>query len=105
MEGIKAYSLTRTIFLEKDRGFRKHYSKEKKDIDDSVQRTNSGGISYIDVVAVGKQEYDRFLKKNGLDYDKCKDKAILVDTHTEYVKVDGKESYAKYKFMIIKRVT
>lgn len=104
MEGIKAYSLTRTIFLEKKtEDLEKHYSKEKKDIDDSVQRTNSGGISYIDVVAVGKQEYDRFLKKNGLDYDKCKDKAILVDTYTEYVKVDGKESYAKYKIYDYKK--
>ncbi len=54
---------------------------------------------------MGKQEYDRFLKKNGLDYDKCKDKAILVDTHTEYVKVDGKSHMLSIKFMIIKRVT
>lgn len=104
MDGIKEYSLTRTVLLDvKTEELEKHYSKEKKDIDETVQRTNSGGIAYIEVVAMGKQEYERFLKKNGLEYEKCKDKAILVDTYTEYVRKDGKESYAKYKIYDYKK--
>lgn len=104
MEGIKSYSLIRNVLLEvKIEDLDKHFSKEKKEIDESVQRTNSGGISYIEVVSMGKQEYDRFLKKNGLDYEKCKDKAILVDSYTEYVRVDGKESYAKYRIYDYKK--
>ena len=35
--------------------------------------------SYITVIALGKEQYDKYIKKLGLDYDYIKDKAILVD--------------------------
>ena len=59
------------------------YSKEYLDFthikedDDILQEEN------MRVYAMGKQEYQRYIKKLGLDYENIKDKAILYDYHED----------------------
>ena len=53
----------------------------------------------ITIVALGDEEYRRYVKELGLNYNDAKDKAILIDDYTQYV-VD-EENKGKY---IMKRV-
>lgn len=66
------------------------YSKEYLDFthikedDDILQEEN------MRVYAMGKQEYQKYIKKLGLDYENIKDKAILYDYH-EYLSIYDEE--------------
>ena len=53
----------------------------------------------ISIIALGDEEYRRYVKELGLNYNDAKDKAILIDDYTQYV-VD-EENKGKY---IMKRV-
>lgn len=104
MDGVKSYSINRSILLEANtEELEKHFSKEKKDADGSVDRVYPEKITYLNIVALGKQEYERYIKQNGLDYEKCKDKVILLDDCTEYIEINGKSSYSKYRIYDYKK--
>ena len=53
----------------------------------------------ISIIALGDEEYRRYVKELGLNYNDAKDKAILIDDYTQYI-VD-EENKGKY---IMKRV-
>lgn len=53
----------------------------------------------ISIIALGDEEYRRYVKELGLNYNDAKDKAILIDDYTQYV-VD-EENKGKY---IMKRI-
>lgn len=44
----------------------------------------NGSDSYISVYSIGKDEYNRYISEIGLNYEECKDKAILINTSVIY---------------------
>lgn len=54
-----------------------HYSKEYMDYTGKKQDNNAE--SYISIVSLGKEQYNKYIKKIGLKYEDIYDKAILVD--------------------------
>ena len=92
LDNIEDYSVVRRANLEFDVS---HYNKEYLEWTDSQDVLESG---YIDVIAVGKEQYNKYLKKLNLNYDDLKDKAILAD----YNKVPNYDTQKKknvYKYM------
>ena len=45
------------------------------------------------MVSLGKQEYERYIKSLGLNYETAKDKIILMDITTESIEENGKFTY------------
>lgn len=97
---VKSYSIIRDIWV-KSEEVKQHYSKKFKEIypEDKIE---TGEIT-IEMKALGKQEYDRFIKELGLKYDDVKDKAILLDDYTEYVTINNKSSYQIYRIYDYKK--
>ena len=100
---VKKYSINRDLVAEvAGRELRNHYTSEKKSADESLGMINSNGEKdYANLVAVGKDEYMRFLSKNGLKYDDVKDKVILNDSAKTYV--DSKKAYSMYRIYDYKK--
>lgn len=100
---VKKYSINRDLVAEvAGRELRNHYTSEKKSADESLGMINSNDEKdYANLVAVGKDEYMRFLSKNGLKYDDVKDKVILNDSAKTYV--DSKKAYSMYRIYDYKK--
>lgn len=72
LDNIEEYSVVRYIGFElKDA----KYNKEYIEWIDSYMKLE--GTNYIDVFAVGKYQYNKYIKSLGLNYDEIKNKAIL----------------------------
>lgn len=56
-----------------------NYSKEYIEKSNSVINNDDNYDAFLNIYAVGEQSYKNYLEKLGLDYEKMKDKAILVD--------------------------
>lgn len=100
---VKKYSINRNLVAEvAGRELRNHYTSEKKNADESLGMINSNDEKdYANLVAVGKDEYMRFLSKNGLKYDDVKDKVILNDSAKTYI--DSKKAYSMYRIYDYKK--
>ena len=100
---VKKYSINRNLVAEvAGRELRNHYTSEKKNADESLGMINSNDEkNYANLVAVGKDEYMRFLSKNGLKYDDVKDKVILNDSAKTYI--DSKKAYSMYRIYDYKK--
>ena len=100
---VKKYSINRDLVAEvAGRELRNHYTSEKKNADESLGMINSNDEKdYANLVAVGKDEYMRFLSKNGLKYDDVKDKVILNDSAKTYI--DSKKAYSMYRIYDYKK--
>ena len=51
------------------------------------------GYTFCSLVSLGKQEYERYIKSLGLNYETAKDKIILMDITTESIEENGKFTY------------
>ena len=100
---VKKYSITRQLVLDvSGKELTNHYTNEKKSADESIGVINSDNEKdYITIVAVGKEEYMRFLNKNGLKYEDVKDKVILNDSNKTYI--DSKKAYSMYRIYDYKK--
>lgn len=100
---VKKYSITRQLVLDvSGKELTNHYTNEKKSADESIGVINSDNEKdYITIVAVGKEEYMRFLNKNGLKYEDVKDKVILNDSDKTYI--DSKKAYSMYRIYDYKK--
>lgn len=100
---VKKYSINRDLVAEvAGRELRNHYTSEKKNADESLGMINSNDEKdYANLMAVGKDEYMRFLSKNGLKYDDVKDKVILNDSAKTYI--DSKKAYSMYRIYDYKK--
>lgn len=100
---VKKYSIHRDLVAEvAGRELRNHYTSDKKNADESLGMINSNDEKdYANLVAVGKDEYMRFLSKNGLKYDDVKDKVILNDSAKTYI--DSKKAYSMYRIYDYKK--
>lgn len=94
---VKKYSIIRDLVIDvPEKELTNHYTNEKKSVDESIGGLNPNeSKDYITIVAVGKDEYARFLNKNGLKYENVKDKVILNDSAKTYV--DSKKAYSMYR--------
>lgn len=102
-EQVKTFSLERSLHIEiQTEQLSKHYSNETKEIR-SNSEINNQETTLLEVIAVGKEEYERYIKNLGLKYDDVKDKAILVDNMVEYTTINGKTSYNMYRIYDYKK--
>lgn len=101
---VKKYSITRQLVLDvSGKELTNHYTNEKKSADESIGVINPDNEKdCITIVAVGKEEYMRFLNKNGLKYEDVKDKVILNDSAKTYI--DSKKAYSMYRIYDYKKV-
>ena len=100
---VKKYSITRQLVLDvSGKELTNHYTNEKKSADESIGVINPDKEKdCITIVAVGKEEYMRFLNKNGLKYEDVKDKIILNDSAKTYI--DSKKAYSMYRIYDYKK--
>ena len=100
---VKKYSITRQLVLDvSGKELTNHYTNEKKSADESIGVINPDNEKdCITIVAVGKEEYMRFLNKNGLKYEDVKDKVILNDSAKTYI--DSKKAYSIYRIYDYKK--
>ncbi len=68
-----------------------HYSKEYMEYTGNKQDNNAD--SYISIISLGKEQYNKYIKEIGLKYEDIYDKAILVD----YRSVQNPNSPGKIK--------
>ena len=93
-ERVNSYSVTRFLFGTMDMKDVK-FSNDGKDYYNSMDAMVDGATYQLIIVSVGDEEYQRYIKDLGLNYDDAKDKIILVDDFERYVyNEDG--SYKKY---------
>ena len=100
---VKKYSIARQLVLDvSGKELTNHYTNEKKSADESIGVINPDKEKdCITIVAVGKEEYMRFLNKNGLKYEDVKDKVILNDSAKTYI--DSKKAYSMYRIYDYKK--
>ena len=100
---VKKYSITRQLVLDvSGKELTNHYTNEKKSADEGIGVINPDKEKdCITIVAVGKEEYMRFLNKNGLKYEDVKDKVILNDSAKTYI--DSKKAYSMYRIYDYKK--
>ena len=93
-ERVNSYSVTRFLFGTMNMKDVK-FSNDGKDYYNSMDAMVDGATYQLIIVSVGDEEYQRYIKDLGLNYDDAKDKIILVDDFERYVyNEDG--SYKKY---------
>lgn len=97
---VKSYSIIRSMLVNSQE-MTEHYSKKYKEIYPEAE-IETAGVA-LEMKALGKQEYDRFIKELGLKYDDVKDKAILVDDYTEYVTINNKSTYQMFRIYDYKK--
>ena len=56
------------------------------------------GHTYCSLVSLGKQEYERYIKSLGLDYEIAKDKIILMDITIDSIEENGKFTYQQIDY-------
>ncbi len=97
---VKSYSIIRSMLVNSQE-MMEHYSEKYKEIYPEAESETTGVT--LEMKALGKQEYDRFIKELGLKYDDVKDKAILVDDCTEYVTINNKSTYQMFRIYDYKK--
>lgn len=74
LENIEDYSICRATTL-----YFENAKLSQEFVDFSNMYVNSDSKQYINIFTVGKEQYQKYLKKLGLNYDDMKNKAILMD--------------------------
>ena len=94
LDGIENYTILRGSELS---FVGTHYSKEYLDFLNIKQ--NDQDEEYISIIAIGEEQYNKYIKSLGLDYNDIKDKAILLDK--EYVVRFDENNKRDTKYMSI----
>ena len=90
---IKTYSIVRQLSGQIVDG-KNHFSNDAKTLD---TKNDFADYPYIDLVVFGRQEYERYINKLGLNYEDVKDKGILLDYITSYAEIDGKDRLVTFR--------
>ncbi len=94
LEGYKKYALLRGFRLEiTNVPFSKEYQKIFSNVDNQM-------VSTMEVVSLGTEEYNRYLKKLGLNASNMVDKAILINNDIQYVYNEDKKTNTRIEFPI-----
>ena len=91
LDGIEDYTLLRSseLFF-----IGTHYSKDYLDFLNIKQREQDE--EYITVFAIGEEQYKKYIKSLGLNYDDIKDKAILLDKDYQVYYGENNKRVTKY---------
>lgn len=88
LEGVQEYSIKRTISMEVDsKDYLSDFGKIINPGKNSTLDTDEDGTEVKDsliIMSLGKDEYERFIKKIGGKYDDYKEGAILIDNTITY---------------------
>ena len=95
LDGIKEYSIQKSVIASVDTKDVKYSSMGREYLGESSS-VNSETTNFS-IYSVGKEEYNRYINKLGLKYDEVKDKAILINNATTFIKND-KGRYINTKF-------
>ena len=78
LDNIEDYTILRNVGFEyKNRRFNPEYIKwGDLDLDEKVENE---ATEYFNIYTLGKEQYNKYIKTLGLNYDEIKDKAILMD--------------------------
>lgn len=74
LDNIEDYSIRRGVGL-----YFKNAKLNQEFVDFSNMYVSSETMQYISIITVGNEQYQKYLKKLGLNYDDMKNKAILMD--------------------------
>lgn len=86
-----------TIYCEETLEFKgTHYSDEYIKYTGEKQDDNTD--SYITIITLGKEQYNKYIKELGLNYNDIKDKAILVDYINVQNEQNQKKKVSQYNF-------
>lgn len=80
LDGIKKFAIYKENNITVDVSKLKLVSEYK----DYITGDSNGNFD-INVYGLNNEQFKNYVKELGLDYDKCKEQAILADYHTEYV--------------------
>ncbi len=92
LETISGFENINKYTIQRDLDIRTSSLKYSNDHEELIQGDSEE--NYITVFSVGKDEYNRYIKELGLNYEECKDKAILINSYVTY-KYDGKGNAKK----------
>ena len=93
-QNVKRYSITKFTSLTMDKNELK-LSDEGKEYLSGYSSYEENETYYVTMVSVGNEEYNRYIKDLGLNYEDAKDKIIWIDDFERYIyNEDG--SYKKY---------
>ena len=89
LDNIEDYTILRNVVFEyKNRRFNPEYIKwGDLDLDEKVENE---ATEYFNIYTLGKEQYNKYIKTLGLNYDEIKDKAILMDYSKVPRYVEGK---------------
>ncbi len=96
LDGIKEYSIQKSIIASVDIKDVK-YSSMGREYIGKFEEEGGSTTTNFSIYSVGKEEYNRYINKLGLKYDEVKDKAILINSATTFIKND-KGRYINTKF-------
>ncbi len=96
LDGIKEYSIQKSVIASADIKDVK-YSKMGREYIGKFAEEGGSATTNFSIYSVGKEEYNRYINKLGLKYDDVKDKAILINNATTFIKND-KGRYINTKF-------
>lgn len=92
LDNVNKYSIQReTMFLTE----KVEYTEEYKN------QNYTNGECYINMISIGEDEYNRYIKELGLNYDKCKNGAILINKNISKV-VENEKNVKKIELDIYK---
>ncbi|MBO5183062.1 MAG: ABC transporter permease [Bacilli bacterium] len=91
LDNIEDYTILRNSELS---FFGNHYNKEY--IDFSRLEFDPSIPTYIQIVSIGKEQYNKYIKSLGLNYDEIRDKAILVDKEYQTFYDENNKKSTKY---------
>ena len=94
LEGIKEYSISRVLNLKLDKRNLKYTEDGEKFVNSYLDNEEDNNIAYTTIYSLGEEEYQRYLKDVGLNYDYAKDKIIWIDDYVKYV-YDDDGNYKK----------
>lgn len=96
LDGIKEYSIQKSLIASANIKDIKYSSMGKEYMEEPIA-VNSDTTNFS-IYSVGEEEYNRYIKKLGLEYNDVKDKAILINSAMTYVENDkGKNVNVKYE--------
>ena len=93
---VKRYSITRFSSITMDKNELKLTDEGKKYLESFSSDNEENNTYYVTMVSLGNEEYNRYLKDLGLNYEDAKDKIIWIDDFERYIYNNDDGSYKKY---------
>ena len=84
-QNVKRYSITKFSSITMDKNELKLTDEGKRYLEGFSSDEEENNTYYVTMVALGNEEYNRYLKDLGLNYEDAKDKIIWIDDFERYI--------------------